>query len=80
VDGQILIILLLALAGGAVLGWLLGSRPAADLRARLAESESAARDLDGRFRAAIKDWGDASIKLATLRRMPPISKSKNVCC
>jgi DNA recombination protein RmuC len=65
-DGQILIILLMALAGGAVLGWLLGSRPATDLRVRLAESEGTARDLDGRFRAAIKDLGDASIKLATL--------------
>ena len=67
-DGQILtiVMLLLALAGGALLGWLLGARPAADLRARLAESENAARDLDGRFRAAIKDLGDASIKLATL--------------
>ena len=67
-DGQILtiVMLLLALAGGALLGWLFGSRPAADLRARLAESENAARDLDGRFRAAIKDLGDASIKLATL--------------
>ncbi len=67
-NGQILtiVMLLLALAGGALLGWLFGSRPAADLRARLTESEDAARDLDSRFRAAIKDLGDASIKLATL--------------
>ena len=67
-DGQILtiVMLLLALAGGALLGWMFGSRPAADLRARLTESEDAARELDGRFRAAIKDLGDASIKLATL--------------
>ena len=67
-DGQILtvVMLVLALAVGALLGWMFGSRPAADLRARLTESEDAARELDGRFRAAIKDLGDASIKLATL--------------
>lgn len=65
-DGQILIILLLALAAGAVLGWLLGARPAADLRVRLGESESAAQALDEKFRTAIKELGDSAIRVATL--------------
>ena len=61
-DGQILtiVMLLLALAGGAALGWLLGSRPAADLRSRLAASEGEARELDDRFKAAIRDLAGAS--------------------
>ena len=55
-----IVIALLALSGGALLGWLFGSRPAADLRLRLDASESAARDLDERFKAAIRDLAGAS--------------------
>ena len=60
------IVLLLALAGGLGLGWLLGSRPAADLRARLTASEAQGKDLDAQFRRSIAELGDAQIKLATL--------------
>ena len=60
------IVLLLALGAGLSLGWLLGSRPAADLRARLAGSEAEGKDLDTRFRQAITDLGNTQIKLATL--------------
>ena len=60
------IVLLLALAAGLGLGWLLGSRPSADLRARLAGSEAQGKDLDAQFRRSIAELGDAQIKLATL--------------
>ena len=59
-------VLLLALAGGLGLGWLLGSRPAADLRVRLTASEAQGKDLDAQFRRSIAELGDAQIKLATL--------------
>lgn len=58
-----LIIVLVALAAlvvGAALGWFAGGRPAADLRARLAEAEAEARGLDDRFKAAIRDLAAAS--------------------
>ena len=60
------IVLLLALGAGLGLGWLVGSRPAADLRTRLADSEAESKDLDTRFRQAITDLGNTQIKLATL--------------
>ncbi|HOB14571.1 MAG TPA: DNA recombination protein RmuC [Novosphingobium sp.] len=67
-DGQILaiVLLLLGLAVGALGGWFAGSRPAAELRDRLSEAEGEAKELEGRFRAAVKELGDASIRLATL--------------
>lgn len=66
-DGQVLIVALVALLLGLGLGWLFGSRPAADLRARLSEQEAEAKELDGRFRQAVKELGDASIENATLK-------------
>ena len=54
------VIALLALAAGALLGWLFGSRPAADLRARLAQSEVETRELDEKFKAAIRDLAATS--------------------
>lgn len=68
-DSQILtfVLLLLGLAVGVALGWFFASRPATELRARLAEAEVQARDLDARFRQAAKELGDASIELATLK-------------
>ena len=68
-DGQILAIalLLLGLALGAFGGWFAGSRPAAELRDRLADAEAEAKELDGRFRTAIKDLSDTSIQLAMLQ-------------
>ena len=62
-----LLFVLFALAAGAVLGWLLGARPAADLRARLAVSEGEGKDGDARFRQAVTELGDAQIELATLK-------------
>ncbi len=49
-----------ALGLGLGLGWFLGSRPAQDLKDRLAASEAAGRDLDDRFKAAIRDLAAAS--------------------
>jgi DNA recombination protein RmuC len=67
-DGQILpiVLLLLGLALGALGGWFAGSRPAAELRARLDEVEAEGKELDTRFRAAVKELGEASIRVATL--------------
>lgn len=62
-----LLFLLLALVAGAALGWVLGSRPAADLRTRLTASEVESKDLDARFRQSIAELGDAQIELATLK-------------
>lgn len=62
-----IITLILGLGAGLALGWFLGGRPAADLRARLATAEAETKELDTRFRAAIKELGDASIERATLK-------------
>jgi DNA recombination protein RmuC len=62
-----MIALILGLLGGVALGWFAGSRPAAELRARLAENEAEAKALDERFRKAAAELGNASIELATLR-------------
>ena len=62
----IIVIFLLGLALGGAAGWLFGSRPAADLRARLTVSEMESKDLDAKFRQSIAELGDAQIKLATL--------------
>jgi len=56
------VMLILGLAAGAALGWFMGGRPAADLRTRLGEAEAAQRDLDERFRAAIRDLASESEK------------------
>jgi DNA recombination protein RmuC len=67
-DSQLLtiLVLVLGLAAGAALGWWAGSRPAAELRDRLSEAEGEAKELDARFRQAVKELGDASIRVATL--------------
>ena len=56
----IAVIVVFALALGALLGWLLASRPVQDLRARLAQAEGAGRELDDKFKAAIRDLAAAS--------------------
>jgi DNA recombination protein RmuC len=61
------IALILGLLGGVALGWFAGSRPAAELRARIAENEGEAKALDERFRKAAAELGNASIELATLK-------------
>lgn len=60
------LIVTLALMAGLALGWLLGARPLADLRERLTASEDAAKELDGRFRQAVKELGESRIEVATL--------------
>ncbi len=60
------IIAILSLVIGLGLGWFLGGRPASDLRARLDTAEAEAKGREEEFRRAIKELGDASIKIATL--------------
>ena len=55
-----IILILVALFGGALAGWFVGSRPAADLRERLGASEGEAKELDEKFKAAIRDLAAAS--------------------
>lgn len=62
-----LIVIIIALTAGVVLGWLLGSRTAADLRTRLAEREAGAKESEAQFRKAVAELGDAQIELATLK-------------
>jgi len=61
VDSQILsfFTLLLGLGAGVVLGWFLGSRPAAEWKARFAARDLDARELDEKFRRAIVDLEQA---------------------
>jgi DNA recombination protein RmuC len=59
-DSTAVILILVALAGGALLGWFLGSRPAADWKARHGEREE-------EFKRAVAELGDARIELATLK-------------
>ncbi len=54
------ILILVALVGGALVGWFLGSRPAADWKARHGERED-------EFKRAVAELGDARIELATLK-------------
>jgi DNA recombination protein RmuC len=62
-----IIALILGLAGGLAIGWFFGGRPAAELRARLAEIEGKGAAREEEFRRAIKELGDAQIELATLK-------------
>jgi DNA recombination protein RmuC len=59
-DSTAVILIVVALAGGALLGWFLGSRPAADWKARHGEREE-------EFKRAVAELGDARIELATLK-------------
>ena len=56
--------LLLGLGLGGLLGWFLAARPIADLRERLALRDGEARDLDEKFRAAIRELAGASERAA----------------
>lgn len=52
----------LVLLAGLGLGWLVGSRPAADLRQRLLVRDGEARELEEKFRRAIIDLSAASVR------------------
>ena len=60
----VVVLVLLALGGGAVLGWWLGARPVAEWRARFEARDREARDLDDKFKAAIRDLAGASERAA----------------
>jgi len=62
-----IIALVLGLAIGAGAGWFIGSRQAADTRAKLAEVEAVAVEREAEFKTAIKELGEAQIELATLK-------------
>lgn len=66
-DPFAVILILVALALGAGLGWFFGSRPVADWRARHAERDAQAKEHEAQFKQAIKELGDARIEVATLR-------------
>ena len=56
----LILVLILGLLGGLAIGWFVGTRPLAELRERLSSSEVAARGLDDKFKAAIRDLAAAS--------------------
>ncbi|NNF94430.1 MAG: DNA recombination protein RmuC [Altererythrobacter sp.] len=62
-----IIALILGLAIGGGVGWLIGSRPAADAKAKLAEAETAAAAREDEFKTAITELGEARIEVATLK-------------
>ncbi|MDA0915337.1 MAG: DNA recombination protein RmuC, partial [Proteobacteria bacterium] len=62
-----IIALVLGLAIGAGAGWFIGSRQAADARAKLAEVEAVAAEREAEFKTAIKELGEARIEIATLQ-------------
>ncbi|TMM48856.1 DNA recombination protein RmuC [Qipengyuania marisflavi] len=57
-----LIAIVLGLAIGAALGWFFGSRPVADWKARHDERDAEARGLDEKFRKAIVDLENATVR------------------
>jgi DNA recombination protein RmuC len=67
VDPLAVVLLIVALGVGGALGWLVGSRPVADWKARHAERDAAAREHEAQFRQAIAELGEARIEVATLR-------------
>ncbi len=54
-----IIIAFFALLVGVALGWFLGGRPVADMRRERAEAEAQLKELDEKFRAAIRDLAGA---------------------
>ena len=65
-DPQVLAIVTLisGLLAGCALGWFVASRPLADLRQRLLVRDGEARELDEKFKAAIRDLAGASERAA----------------
>lgn len=60
------ILSIIALLAGAALGWFLGSRPLADLRARLGAAEAAGAEGEAKFARAIAELGEARVEIAAL--------------
>lgn len=56
------LLILFALVLGCGLGWYFGSRPVADWRDRHASRDAEARDLDEKFRRAVIDLENASVR------------------
>ena len=66
-DTTAVILLLVALAGGALVGWFLGSRPTAEWKTRHGERDAAAKEHEENFKRAITELSEARIELATLK-------------
>ncbi|MFN3864316.1 MAG: DNA recombination protein RmuC, partial [Erythrobacter sp.] len=62
-----LLALVLGAALGGGVGWILASRPLADLRARLIEAERQAGEQEVEFKRAIAELGEARIEVAGLK-------------
>ncbi len=65
-EASAVVLILVALAGGALLGWFVGSRPTADWKARHAERDGAAKEHEENFKRAAAELGQAQIRIATL--------------
>lgn len=59
-----IVLLILGLAGGLFAGWFFASRPVAEWRGRFEARDREARELDEKFRAAIRDLAGASERAA----------------
>ncbi|MXO63472.1 DNA recombination protein RmuC [Qipengyuania oceanensis] len=57
-----IIVLVISLACGIAAGWFFGSRPVADWKARHGERDAEARALDEKFRKAIVDLENATVR------------------
>jgi DNA recombination protein RmuC len=66
VDSLALILIAVAVLAGIVVGWFLGSRPAADWKARHGERDAEAREHEAQFKQAVAELGQARIEIATL--------------
>ncbi len=61
-----IIAVVIGLLTGVAIGWFLGSRPAADWKVRFADRDQEAREIEGKFKAAGAELGQAQIRIATL--------------
>jgi len=61
---ELVILFIVALVAGATAGWFVGSRPVADWKARHAERDTAARELDEKFRRATTELATMSERAA----------------
>jgi len=66
VDPLAVVLIIVALLGGLTLGWLVGSRPVADWKARHADRDEMAKEHERQFKQAISELGQARIEIATL--------------